>query len=103
MQSNTYKSNTCAQMQDAEGNVIPGQTNAFKITCVQNAAKDGTDISTQVFATTDCSDEAAAATLTPADKCSTIGTTSIMIDCSAGSMVAPTMLAAVAAVAALFL
>ena len=90
-------------MEDAEGNVIAGQTGAFKLTCQKNAAGDGTDVSSQQFATSDCSDEGSAATVMAADKCTAAGSGSSMIDCSAGSMVAPTMLAAVAAVAALFL
>ena len=91
-------------MEDAEGKVIPGQTGAFKLTCQKNSAGDGTDVSSTQFKTSDCSDEGSAATVMVADTCTANGVqSSSMIDCSAGSMVAPTMLAAVAAVAALFL
>ena len=102
--SKEYKSNTC--------NAINGMY--FKMNCVANKAGDGTEVNTMLFRTTDCSDEAAQVQAQPADTCkcfhggdgvcvtgSSAGST--MLDCSAGSMVAPTMLAAVAAVAALLL
>ena len=105
--SKEYKSDTCITT------LINGM--GVRVNCVANKAGDGTDVTTHMFATTDCSDEGASVGQpTTADTCkcsmggdgecatgSSAGST--MLDCSAGSMVAPTMLAAVAAVAALLL
>jgi hypothetical protein len=105
--SKEYKSNTCITT------LVTGM--GVKLNCVANTAGDGTDVTTVMFRTTDCSDEGASVGQpTTADTCkcsmggdgecatgSSAGST--MLDCSAGSMVAPTMLAAVAAVAALLL
>ena len=105
--SKEYKSNTCTDV----GNGVY----SVKLNCVANTAGDGTDVTTMMWLNTDCSGEGTS-TGKPqtADtcKCSMGGdgecatgdsAGSTMLDCSAGSMVAPTMLAAVAAVAALLL
>ena len=101
--SKEYKSDTCTDV----GNGVYG----VKLNCVANSAGDGTDVTTMMWLNTDCSGEGTSpGNPQTADTCSckpggdgVCATGSTMLDCSAGSMVAPTMLAAVAAVAALLL
>ena len=99
--TNTYKSNECICAQQ------PGKSDCLEVLGKKSYIKmscDGKELTTTSYTTTDCSDDGTKTTSKDGiDKCYAAkgAKGSSKIDCSAGSMVTPTV-AAFAAVASIF-